>query len=85
MSNIPKYLGKGSGWIINSVVNHTINISKYNSLAGSSYSKYPKELSHARKCLINIQNIIGACLDAYILQTIIQKELERSTNYMQTN
>ena len=28
ISNIQKYLGKGSGWIIDSTVNHTINISK---------------------------------------------------------
>ena len=34
-----------------------INISKYNSLAGNSYIKLPKELDHPRKELINIQNI----------------------------
>ena len=42
LSNIQKTLGKGSGWIIDSVVDHTINISKYNPLAGSSYVKLPK-------------------------------------------
>ena len=35
--NIQKYLGKGSGWIIDSVIDHTISISKYNHLDGSSY------------------------------------------------
>ena len=30
ISNILKSLGKGSGWIIDSVINHTISISKYN-------------------------------------------------------
>ena len=30
ISNIQKYLGKGSGWIIGSVIDHTISISKYN-------------------------------------------------------
>ena len=30
-------LGKGSGWIIDSVINHNLSISKYNPLAGSSY------------------------------------------------
>ena len=34
-----------------------VNISKYNSLAGNSYIKLPKELDHPRKELINIQNI----------------------------
>ena len=31
-------------------------MSKYNALAGSSYSKLPKELDHPGKGLINIQN-----------------------------
>ena len=57
ISNIQKYLGKGLGWIIDSVISHTINISKYNPLAGSSYIKLPKELYHRKRGLINIQNI----------------------------
>ena len=56
ISNIQKSLGKDSSWFIDSVVNHTINISKYNPLAGSSYIKLPKELDHLRKGLINTQN-----------------------------
>ena len=55
-TNIQKSLGKGPGCIIDSVVDHTISISKYNPLAGSSYIKLPKELDHPRKGLINIQN-----------------------------
>ena len=57
ISNTQKSLGKGSGWIIDSVINPTISISKYNPLAGSSYIKLPKELNHPRKRLINIENI----------------------------
>ena len=56
ITNIQKSLGKGSGSIIDSVINHTVSISKYNPLAGSSYIKLPKELDHPRKGLINIQN-----------------------------
>ena len=56
-SNIRKSLGKGSGWITDSVIEHNINISIYNPLTGSSYIKLPKELDYARKGLINIQNI----------------------------
>ena len=47
--NIQKSLGKGSGWIIDSAIDHTISISKYNSLAGRNYIKLPKELDHPRK------------------------------------
>ena len=38
-TNTQNFLGKGSGWIIDSVIDHTINISKNNHLAGSSYQK----------------------------------------------
>ena len=41
VSNIQISLGKGSDWIIDSVIDHTINISKYNPLAVSSYIKLP--------------------------------------------
>ena len=37
ITNIQKSLGKGSGWIIDSVIDHDISISKYNPLAGSIY------------------------------------------------
>ena len=46
-----------SGWIIDSVIEHNINISKYNPLAGSSYIKIPKALDHPRRGWINIRNI----------------------------
>ena len=42
ISNIQKYLGKYSGWIIDLEIEHNINISKYNLLAGSSYINLPK-------------------------------------------
>ena len=57
ITNIQKSLEKGSGWVINSVINHTVSISKYNFLAGSSYIKLSKELDRPRKGLFNIQNI----------------------------
>ena len=40
-----------------SVIDHTVSISKFNSLAGRSYIELHKELDHSRKGLINIQNI----------------------------
>ena len=55
ISNMQKFLGHGSGWIIDSVIDHTTSISKYNTLAGSGYVKIPRELDHPRKGLINIQ------------------------------
>ena len=54
ISNIQKSLGKGSSRITDSVIDHTISISKYNPLVGRSYIKLFKELEHLRKELINI-------------------------------
>ena len=56
MSNIQKSLGKGSSWVIDSVLDCDINNSKYNLLAGSSYIELLKELQHPKKGLINVQN-----------------------------
>ena len=42
--------------IIDSVIDHTISISKYNPLAGSSHIKLPKDLDHVRKGLINTKS-----------------------------
>ena len=74
ITNIQKSLEKGSGWIIVSVINHTISISKYNCLAGGSYVNLQKKLDHSRKGLINIQNINGNecfkwCLVRYLNPT----------------
>ena len=44
-------------WIIDSAIDHTITILKYNPLGRSSYIKLSKKLDHPRKGLINIQNI----------------------------
>ena len=83
ISNMQAFLGKGGGWIIDSVVNHNINISKYNTLAGSRYIKLPRELDNARKGLINIQNIDDNecflwCLVRYLHTTNCnQQELQK--------
>ena len=42
--NIQKSLGKGSGWIIDSAIDHTVSISKWNPSDGDSYIELPKEL-----------------------------------------
>ena len=65
MINIKNSFGKGSGSkklktnvqekVL--VIDYTIDISKHNPLAGSSYIKSLKELDHSREGLINIQSI----------------------------
>ena len=49
ISSMRNSLGKGSGWIIGSVIRHTIGLSKNNPLAGSSYIKLPEENKPSKK------------------------------------
>ena len=51
ITNIQKLLGKGSGWIIDSVIDHTTSISKYHPLAGSSYIKLLKRIRPSKERL----------------------------------
>ena len=54
---------------MDSVIDHTISVSKYNPLAGSSYIKLPKELDHPRKRLINIQNTdYNKCFKCFLVR-----------------
>ena len=79
---IPKTHGKGSGWIIDSVIDHNINILKRNLLAGSGYIKLPKILNHPKKVWLILKDlmIINALNDVwgdvYILAIIIQQKLK---------
>ena len=57
ISKIQEIIWKGSGQIIDLVIDQNISISKYNLLAGRSYIRLLKELDHSRKRQINIQNV----------------------------
>ena len=81
ISNIQKSLGKNSGWILDSVIDHNISISKYNPLARSSYIRLPKELDHPRKRLINTQNIDDSkCFKLSIVRYLISSNLHPVRN-----
>ena len=79
ISNIQKFLGKGSSQITDSVIDHNINISKYNPLAASSYIKIKKKIDHPRKGLINIQNIDGNACFKWFLDRYLNPAVHHST------
>ena len=56
LNMIAQWVSEGSGWTIQSVDNHYLNIAQYQPMKGSSYIKLPQELRHSRKGLINIEN-----------------------------
>ena len=58
---IAQWISEGSGWTIESVDNHYLNIVKYEPMKGSSYIKLPQELRNSKKGLINMKNEDNEC------------------------
>ena len=58
---IAKWISEGSGWTIESVDNHYLNIVQYQPMKGSSYIKLPQELRNGKKGLINMKNEDNEC------------------------
>ena len=58
---IAKWISEGSGWTIQSVDSHFLNIVEYQPLKGSSYIELPIELRNSMKGLINIKNNDNEC------------------------
>ena len=61
LKTISVWLSEGSGWRIDSIISHYINIVKYKPMKGSSYIELPQELRHNKKGLINIKNEDNDC------------------------
>ena len=58
---IDKWVSEGSGWVIDRIVSHYINVTTYTPLHGSSYIELPTELRNPKKGLINIKNKDNEC------------------------
>ena len=61
LNAINKWVSEGSGWVIDSIDNHYINITTYKPLNGSSYIELTIELQNSAKGLINIKNKDDEC------------------------
>ena len=58
---IDKWVSEGSGWVIDRIDSHYINVTAYTPLHGSSYIELPTELRNPKKGLINIKNKDDEC------------------------
>ena len=58
---VAQWISEGSGWTIQSVDSHHLNIVKYRPMKGSSYIQLPQELRNSSKGLINLKNIDNEC------------------------
>ena len=61
LNMIAKWISEGSGWTVESVDNHYLNIVQYQPMKGSSYIKLPQELRNSAKGLINMKNEDNEC------------------------
>ena len=61
LNTIDKWVSEGSGWVIDRLDSHYINVTLYKPLSGSSYVKLPSELQNSGKGLINIKNDDDEC------------------------
>ena len=61
LNNMAVWISEGSGWTVQSVDNHYLNVVKYEPMKGSSYIKLPHELRNSSQSLINIKNSDNEC------------------------
>ena len=61
LNTIDKWVSEGSGWVIDRIDSHYINVTTYQPLNGSSYIELPIELQNPAKGLINIKNKDDEC------------------------
>ena len=55
------WVSEGSGWVIDRIDSHYINVTTYTPLHGSNYIELPTELKNPKKGLINIKNKDDEC------------------------
>ena len=58
---VAQWISEGSGWTIQLIDAHYLNIVKYEPMKGSSYIQLPTELRNSAKGLINLQNNDNKC------------------------
>ena len=61
LNMIAQWVSEGSGWTVESVDNHYLNVVKYEPMKGSSYITLPQELRNSKKGLINMKNEDNKC------------------------
>ena len=61
LNAIDKWVSEGSGWVIDRIDSHYINVTLYKPLNGSSYIELPTELRNPKKRLISVKNKDDEC------------------------
>ena len=86
LDKIGKWLSQGSGWMLDHIKGHFVNLVKYSPLNGSSYIELPKELKNPKKGLVNIKNendneCFRWCHLAKLYSSQVKNHPERTSHY----
>ena len=85
LNTIDKWVSEGSGWVIDRIDSHYINVTTYQPLNGLSYIELPIELQNPAKGLINIKKKDDECFRWCHIRHLnpqrkILRELRKMTN-----
>ena len=61
LNTIDKWVSEGSGWVIDRIDSHYLNVTLCKPLNGSSYIELPTDLRNTKKGLVNIKNEDNEC------------------------
>ena len=74
LNQISQWISEGSGWTVQSVDSHYLNVVKYKPMKGSSYIQLPSELRNSKKGLINMKNEDNECFRWCHIRHLNQQE-----------
>ena len=85
-NRVAVWLSEGSGWTIEDILHHYVNIAKYVPLRGNSYLPLPEELRNSKKGLINLNNEDDKCfLWCHVRHLNPQKKILKELNFQTEN
>ena len=80
---IDKSVSEGSGWVIDQIDSHHLNVTLCKPLNGSSYIELPTELRNSKKGLINMKNKDEKCFRwCHIRQTKYPERIKKEDKKM---
>ena len=85
LNTIDKWVSEGSGWVIDRIDSHYINVTTYQPLNGSSYIELPIELQNPAKGLINIKNKDDECFRWCPIRHLNPQKTKKGENILKFN
>ena len=85
LGKVANWISEASGWVVNQVRRHYVNIAKYNPLEGSSYITLPPELKNRSMALLILKIRIASVFSGSISGVSIRKKFTPKGSKNQTD